>query len=90
MPTCPLYIAELAKPAARARFVSIFGVMIAIGFCLANWIGYGCSFASGDAAWRLSLAMQIPLAGVIIGFSFSLPESPRWRTSQTFTVRADS
>ncbi len=83
MPTCPLYISELAKPSQRARFVSIFGVMIAIGFCLANWIGYGCSFAQGDLGWRLSLAMQVPLAALIIFFSVMLPESPRWRTSKT-------
>ncbi len=78
MPTCPAYIAELAKPRERARFQAIFGVMIAIGFCLANWIGYGCSFAHGNLTWRLSLAMQIPLAAVIVVLSFTLPESPRW------------
>lgn len=81
MPTCPAYIAELAKPAERARFGAIFGVMIAIGFCLANWIGYGCSFAEGNLTWRLSLAMQVPLAAVIVVLSFTLPESPRWRES---------
>lgn len=47
-PTIPIYISELARPSERARLVGIFGLLIAIGFCLANWIGYACSFASGD------------------------------------------
>lgn len=76
----PVYISELAVPQERARLVGIFGLMIAIGFCIANWIGYACSFTNGDIAWRLELAMQIPLAVVLLAVSFFTPESPRWRT----------
>ena len=75
----PVYISELATAPERARLVGVFGLMIAIGFCVANWIGYACSFASGDIAWRLELAMQIPLAVVLLVLSFFIPESPRWR-----------
>ena len=75
----PVYISELATAHERARLVGVFGLMIAIGFCIANWIGYACSFASGDIAWRLELAMQIPLAVVLLVLSFFIPESPRWR-----------
>lgn len=75
----PVYISELAVPQERARLVGIFGLLIAIGFCVANWIGYGCSFAHGNIAWRLELAMQIPLAVVLLVVSFFTPESPRWR-----------
>lgn len=78
-PTIPIYISELARPAERARLVGVFGLLVAVGFCLANWIGYACSFAKGDAAWRVALAMQCPLAMLLMGMSFSLPESPRWR-----------
>jgi MFS family permease len=77
-PTIPIYISELAKPEERARLVGIFGMLVALGFCLANWIGYACSFAKGDVTWRLALAMQVPCAALLLGFSFLLPESPRW------------
>lgn len=78
-PTIPVYISELARAAERARLVGLFGLLVAIGFCLANWIGYACSWASGDLSWRLALAMQCPLALLLMGLSFTLPESPRWR-----------
>jgi MFS family permease len=77
-PTIPIYISELAKPEERARLVGIFGMLVAIGFCLANWIGYACSFATGNTTWRLALALQVPCAAVLLGLSFLLPESPRW------------
>ena len=74
----PVYISELAPAQERARLVGVFGFMIAIGFCIANWVGYACSFATGNLAWRLELAMQIPLAVVLLALSFLIPESPRW------------
>jgi MFS family permease len=77
-PTIPIYISELAKPEERARLVGIFGMLVALGFCLANWIGYACSFATGDVTWRLALALQVPCAALLLGFSYFLPESPRW------------
>jgi MFS family permease len=77
-PTIPIYISELARPEERARLVGVFGLLVAVGFCLANWIGYACSFAAGDVSWRLALGMQCPLAMVLMGMSFTLPESPRW------------
>lgn len=77
-PTIPIYISELARPEDRGRLVGIFGLLVAIGFCLANWIGYACTFAHGDASWRIGLAMQCPLAVILMGLSFTLPESPRW------------
>lgn len=79
-PTIPIYISELAKPSERARLVGIFGMLVAIGFCLANWIGYACSFASGNTSWRLALGLQLPCAAVLLVLSFFLPESPRWCT----------
>lgn len=80
----PVYISELSIPQERARLVGVFGLLIAIGFCIANWIGYACSFAHGDAAWRLELAMQIPLAVILLILSVWIPESPRWRTCFCF------
>lgn len=80
-PAIPVYVSELARPGERARLVGIFGLILSTGFCTANWIGYACSFASGAWVWRLELAMQIPLAVVLLLLTFFLPESPRWRES---------
>ncbi|KAH8594449.1 general substrate transporter [Bisporella sp. PMI_857] len=77
-PTIPIYISELSRPEERARLVGIFGLLVAIGFCLANWIGYACSYAQDDVTWRLALAMQCPLAILLMVLSLILPESPRW------------
>ena len=74
----PPYIAELSPPATRGRLVSLKGLMTAIGYLIANWIGYAGSFAAGDARWRIPLAMQIPPAAILLVLAIYLPESPRW------------
>jgi MFS family permease len=43
----PVYIAEVSPPKQRGTIVGLQGMMIAIGFFLANWVGYGGDFASG-------------------------------------------
>jgi MFS family permease len=77
-PTIPIYISELSRPEERGRLVGVFGLLVAGGFCVSNWVGYACTFADGDKGWRLGLAMQCPLAVLLMVLSFALPESPRW------------
>ncbi|EXJ82343.1 hypothetical protein A1O3_06156 [Capronia epimyces CBS 606.96] len=79
----PVYIAEISVPERRAFYVGMQGMMLAIGFMVANWVGYAGSFAAyGDIQWRLPLAMQIPMALVLMVLSFFLPDSPRWLIEQ--------
>ncbi|KAE8325834.1 general substrate transporter [Aspergillus sergii] len=74
----PIYIAEASPPHQRGFIVGLQGLMIAIGFCIANWIGYGGAFAKDDAQWRIPLAMQIPGPLLLaVGCCF-IPYSPRW------------
>lgn len=75
----PLYIAELAPSENRAFLVALKGLLTAIGYLVANWIGYAGTFAVGDAQWRVPLAMQVPPAVVLLLLTIFLPESPRWR-----------
>lgn len=76
----PVYIAEISVPERRAFYVGRQGMMLAIGFMAANWVSYGGSFSPyGAVQWRLPLALQIPMALVLMLLSFVLPESPRWR-----------
>lgn len=79
----PIYIAETAPPARRGFLVGLQGMMIAIGFGVANWIGYGSSFASGDAQWRIPLSMQIPVPIFLMISVLFVPFSPRWRECST-------
>jgi len=77
--TMPIYISEIAPPKIRGRLVGVQGMIDAIGFFLANWVGYGGSFAKGNAQWRIPLAMQIPAAVLLLILVQFLPQSPRWR-----------
>ncbi|CAO2652673.1 Nn.00g009560.m01.CDS01 [Neocucurbitaria sp. VM-36] len=74
----PIYLAEVAPPARRGFLVGTQGMMIAIGFGLANWVGYAGAFAHGDAQWRIPLAMQLPLPILLCVMVFFIPFSPRW------------
>lgn len=75
----PIYIAEVSPPQQRGMIVGLQGFMIAIGFFVANWIGYGGAYAKGAAQWRIPLGMQIPGSlALAIGCCF-IPYSPRWR-----------
>jgi MFS family permease len=85
-PTIPVYVSELSQPHERARLIGVFGLILALGFCVANWIGYACSFGTGTWIWRLELAMQFPVAVILLGFCFLIPESPRWRRSSLFAA----
>lgn len=80
----PIYIAELAPPENRAYLVALKGLLTAIGYLVANWIGYAGSFAQGDVQWRIPLAMQLPPAMLLLALTVFLPDSPRWRKSSSF------
>ncbi|KAA1467691.1 general substrate transporter [Dentipellis sp. KUC8613] len=76
--TVPLYNTEIAPPAIRGFLVGLAQQMIGIGFIVANWVGYGCQFMTGNGQWRLPLALQmIPAFMLLVGIQF-LPYSPRW------------
>jgi len=76
--TVPLYNTEIAPPKVRGLMVGLNQQMLGIGFIVANWVGYGCAFLTGNVSWRLPLGLQIvPAAVLLIGIHF-LPYSPRW------------
>lgn len=75
----PVYLAEASQPDSRGFLVGLHGMMIAIGFGVANWVGYGGSYASSHAQWRIPLAMQIPIPILMMVGCIYIPFSPRWR-----------
>ncbi|KAH7336169.1 putative hexose carrier protein [Rhexocercosporidium sp. MPI-PUGE-AT-0058] len=74
----PVYIAEVSPPKNRGLIVGLQGMMISIGFMVANWIGYAGGYASGNAQWRIPLAMQMPGAILLSIGCFFIPYTPRW------------
>jgi sugar porter (SP) family MFS transporter len=75
----PVFIAEVAPPAARGRLVAVNQLLITIGIVVAYAIGY--AFTSSHD-WRAMFALAvIPSVGLGIGMLF-MPESPRWLIAQ--------
>lgn len=74
----PIYLAEVAPAQRRGFLVGLQGMMIAIGFGMANWVGFAGAYASGDGQWRIPLGMQLPLPIVLCVMIFFVPFSPRW------------
>src|ERR1700761_4345800 len=75
----PVFIAEVAPPAARGRLDEVNQLLITIGIVVAYAIGY--AFTSSHV-WRAMFALAvIPSVGLGIGMLF-MPESPRWLIAQ--------
>lgn len=74
----PIYIAEVAPPKRRGFLGGLQGTMIAIGLGLANGVGCAGAFASGNAQWRIPLAMQVPVPTLLSIMLFFVPYTPRW------------
>ncbi|KLU92547.1 hypothetical protein MAPG_11492 [Magnaporthiopsis poae ATCC 64411] len=77
-----VYIAEVSPPTHRGFMVGLHGMVIALGYGAAGWIGYAGSFASGQAQWRIPLGMQIPVPIVLSVAACFVPFSPRWLLQQ--------
>lgn len=86
----PIYIAEVAPPTQRGYFVGLQGLMVAIVFAIANWVGYTGSFASGQVTWRVPLAIQIPIPILLIVSVIFVPFSPCWLIQQDRHDEAES
>lgn len=75
----PTYSAEMAPPKIRGLFVGLNGVMIALGYGLASYMGMAFFYAEDPAAkWRgpLGLALLFPII-MLVMMPF-VPESPRF------------
>ena len=75
----PAYISEISRREQRALLVGIMGMSDAVGYRLANWIGFAGEFAKGQGQWRIPLATQLPGIVLLYLLVMILPQSPRWR-----------
>lgn len=74
----PMYQAELSRPEIRGNLVCSEPLFVGVGLIYAYWLTYGISYVGGSIIWRLPIATQIIFAVVVLGVTFTLPESPRY------------
>jgi MFS family permease len=89
--TIPIYNSEIAPPHKRGMISGLHAQFVGVGFACANWVGFGCSYASGQFQWRFPLAFQCVPAIIVLAGIFWLPYSPRWlleqdRDEEAYTV----
>ncbi|KAL4896604.1 general substrate transporter [Aspergillus ambiguus] len=83
----PTYQAEVSTAETRGAMVAVTGIMYAVGYALAAWLGFACYYMSSSSpaasfAWRFPLAVQTLFPLVVLAGSALVPESPRWMLQQ--------
>ncbi|KAF2971748.1 hypothetical protein GQX73_g1854 [Xylaria multiplex] len=79
----PVWQSECAKSKSRGKNVVIIGIFITGGVAAAGWVNVGLSYVEhSEVAWRLPLAIPLIFTILIISFTPSFPESPRWLISK--------
>lgn len=83
--TVPVYVSELAPPAARGRLVAVNYVMLTLGVV----VSYAVDLAFvGSGSWRAMFAVGLlPAAALLVGMWRS-PETPSWLESHGQTQAA--
>lgn len=74
----PTYQSEVSPAENRGKLACIEFTGNIIGYMASVWMGYVCSFLQNGWAWRLPLAVQPLIGGVLLYGATLLPESPRW------------
>jgi MFS family permease len=67
--------------------VCVTGIMYAVGYALAGWLGFACfHMKATDSAvqfsWRFPLAFQVVFPIILLCGSSLIPYSPRWLLSK--------
>lgn len=74
----PIYCSEVSPAPSRGVVGGLFQLAITFGILVMFYIGYGCTFISGHASFRVAWALQMVPGLVLFVGVFFLPESPRW------------
>lgn len=74
----PVYCSEVAPPNIRGTVCGLFQFSVTLGIMILFYVGYGCHFIHGTAAFRITWGVQIVPGLALLVAAFFLPESPRW------------
>lgn len=74
----PVYCSEVAPPKIRGTICGLFQLCVTVGIMVLFYIGFGCSYINGTAAFRVTWGIQLVPGLVLLTATFFLPESPRW------------
>jgi sugar porter (SP) family MFS transporter len=72
----PTYIAEMSPPSIRGTLISLKEAAIVLGILCGYGLGYAMSHVVGG--WMYQYVASIPVAILVIGLTFYIPESARW------------
>jgi MFS family permease len=78
----PLLIMELAYPQHRGRLTVMYNTLWYVGSIIAAWAVFGTIKYTGEASWRVPVALQALMPTLQLLGVFTLPESPRWLCSK--------
>ncbi len=81
----PLYISEIAPPAARGWLVSVNQLALTIGIVLSYLTDY---WLAPSQSWRWMFAIALIPSLALVAGMWILPESPRWLVHHGATGRA--
>ncbi|KAG9317640.1 general substrate transporter [Chiua virens] len=83
--TVPVLQCEIAPGHARGLFVCIEYICLNLGYAVSAWVGFGFFFAiPSEISWRGPYVVQAALAGILVAWTFILPETPRWLVANGF------
>jgi sugar porter (SP) family MFS transporter len=75
----PVYTAELAPPALRGFFVGMNGVLIALGYSIASYMGLAFFYSTDPSTqWRGPLGVALVWPALMLVIICFVPESPRY------------
>jgi sugar porter (SP) family MFS transporter len=89
----PIYQAEVSTAETRGAMVAVTGIMYAVGYTLAGWLGFACYYMKPASpatsfSWRFPLAFQVIFPLIVLVGSSLIPFSPRWLLQQGKTEEA--
>lgn len=74
----PVYQSEISPPHNRGKLACIEFSGNIIGYTTSVWVDYFCGYIESDASWRIPLAMQCVMGGLLALGSLVIVESPRY------------
>jgi len=81
MVIAPIFIAEIAPPKSRGRYILYYFIITYLGYVLGNLTnGILSPLEKGGrfAPWKLAIIIEIIMAIIVTIIVFFIPKSPRW------------